>query len=137
MRHGKAVGLAFLAAVLTGCGPAVPKVKITDPSNPEFYTQNVQPILQSNCFRCHGWMNHRGELSLQTRAGMLKGGKNGPALVPGDPARSLMVRLIRHEGPASHPMPMPPKKPKLSDADIATIEQWIKAGALMPQEPAW
>jgi hypothetical protein len=48
-----------------------------------------------------------------------------------------MVRLIRHEGPASHPMPMPPKKPKLSDADIATIEQWIKAGALMPQEPAW
>jgi cytochrome c551/c552 len=41
--------------------------------------------------------------------------------------------LIRHEGPVDHPMPMPPKS-KLSDADIATITQWIQAGAVMPPD---
>jgi mono/diheme cytochrome c family protein len=132
-----AVGLGLAAATLAGCGPATPKITVTDPANPEFYTQNVQPILQSNCYRCHGWMNHRGELNLQTRAAMLKGGKNGPALLPGDPAESLLVRLIRHEGPADHPMPMPSKSAKLSDKDIATIERWVKAGALMPETPVW
>jgi cytochrome c len=63
---------------------------------------------------------------------LLKGGHVGPAIVPGDPANSLLVRLIRHEGPANDPMPMPSKQAKMSDADIATIEQWIKAGAIMP-----
>jgi mono/diheme cytochrome c family protein len=57
------------------------------------------------------------------------------AIVPGDAANSLLVRLIRHEGPASDPMPMPAKAPKLSDEEIATIEQWVKAGAVMPDDP--
>jgi cytochrome c len=103
-------------------------------AKPEFYTTKVQPIFQANCYRCHGGMNHRGGLSIQTRAGMLKGGHDGPALAPGDPAKSLLVRLIRHEGPSNDPMPMPPKLPKISDADIATIEQWVRAGAIMPED---
>lgn len=82
-------------------------------------------------------MNHRGGLSMQTQAGLRKGGHSGPAIVPGDPEKSLLVRLIRHEGPADHPMPMPNKGDKLSAADIATIEQWIKAGAIMPPEDVW
>jgi cytochrome c len=132
-----AVGIGLVAAALAGCGPGVPKVRVTDPARPEFYTQNVQPILQSNCYRCHGWMNHRGGLNIQTQAGMRKGGKNGPALVPGDPAKSLLVRLIRHEGPADHPMPMPSKSAKLSDADIAIVEKWVQAGAIMPKDADW
>jgi cytochrome c551/c552 len=44
-----------------------------------------------------------------------------------------MVKLIRHEGPAKDPKPMPPKG-KLSDADIATVERWIRAGAVMPAD---
>ena len=102
-------------------------------AKPEFYTQKVQPILEANCYRCHGGMNHRGGLSLGTRAGMLKGGHDGAVLVPGDPANSLLVKLIRHEGPANDPMPMPPKS-KLSDADIATVERWVRAGAVMPED---
>ena len=105
-----------------------------NPASPEFYKTKVQPILQANCYRCHGGMNRRGGLNLQTRAGMLKGGHNGSILVPGDPANSLIVRLIRHEGPRNDPMPMPPKKPKMSDPDIATVEQWVKAGAIMPAD---
>jgi hypothetical protein len=80
-------------------------------------------------------LNHKGGLSLATKASTLKGGRDGVVIVPGDPANSLLVKLIRHEGPASDPMPMPQKAAKLSDADIATVEQWVKAGAVMPDDP--
>ncbi|HEY6374725.1 MAG TPA: c-type cytochrome domain-containing protein [Edaphobacter sp.] len=102
-------------------------------ARPEFYTTKVQPIFQANCYRCHGGMNHRGGLNIATRAGMMKGGRDGAVLVPGDPAKSLLVRLIRHEGPQNNPGPMPPKA-KLSNADIATVERWVKAGAIMPAD---
>jgi mono/diheme cytochrome c family protein len=103
-------------------------------AKPDFYTNKVQPIFKSNCYRCHGGINHRGGLNIQTQAGMTKGGHDGPVLVPGDPAKSLLVRLIRHEGPADGPRPMPPKSPKISDEDIATVERWVKAGAIMPED---
>ena len=103
-----------------------------EPSTVEFYTQKVQPILQTNCYRCHGGMNRRGGLKLDTPEGLMKGGKEGPVLAPGHPEESLLIKLIRHEGPANDPMPMPPKS-KLSDADIATITEWVKAGAPMPK----
>ena len=100
----------------------------------QFYTEKVVPVLEAHCYQCHGGTAHRGGLSLATKAGMLKGGHDGTVLVPGHPEQSLIVKLIRHEGPADDPMPMPPNKPKLSDADIAVVEQWVKAGALMPGE---
>jgi cytochrome c len=129
------VGLAIV--VLTGWSLRAGTVQAAgqnEAAKPEFYTTKVQPIFQANCYKCHGGMNHRGGLSIQTRAGMLKGGHEGPVLVPGDPAKSLLVRLIRHEGPANDPMPMPPKQPKISDADIATVEQWVRAGAITPED---
>ena len=104
-----------------------------DPAaSPEFYTTQVKPILDANCGRCHEGTNHRGALNIDTRAGLLKGGHDGAVIVPGDAANSLLVKLIRHEGPADDPMPMPPHKPKLSDQDIATVSRWIAAGAVMP-----
>ena len=105
-----------------------------DAAKPEFYATQVKPILDANCARCHGGMNHRGGL-IETRAAMLKGGHDGPVLVPGDPAKSLLVRLMRHEGPADDPMPMPPPpRAKVSDADIAVVERWVRAGAIMPED---
>jgi len=130
-------GISVLIAVWVAWGLRGGKVQAADnAATPEFYTTQVQPILRANCYRCHGGFNHRGGLSLQTRAGMLKGGHDGPVLVPGDPAKSLLVRLIRHEGPANDPMPMPPKSPKISDADIAIITRWVQAGAIMPADAA-
>ena len=122
-----AIGLiAFkLGVVGAQAGPA---------ASPEFYTQKVRPIFAANCARCHMDGNHRGSLNMDTREGMLKGGHDGAVLVPGDPANSLLVKLIRHEGPADDPMNMPPGKPKISDADIATVTQWVKAGAVMPAQ---
>jgi mono/diheme cytochrome c family protein len=101
------------------------------PNTLEFYNQHVQPIFANNCYRCHGGMNHRGGLHLDTREGLLKGGHDGAVIVPGHPEQSLLIKLIRHEGPANDPMPMPPKS-KLSDADIATVTEWIRNGAVMP-----
>ncbi len=103
-----------------------------DASKPEFYTTQVKPIMDTNCGRCHLGVNHRGGLNMGTRELLLKGGHSGPAVVPGDPASSLLIKLVRHEGPASEPKNMPPNKPKISDADIQTLTEWIKAGAAMP-----
>ena len=101
-----------------------------------FYTQRVQPIFQANCYRCHGGFNHRGHFSIATRAGLLRGGMDGSVVVPGNAGQSLLIRLIRHEGPADDPMPMPPPpRHKLSDTDIATIAEWIQAGMAMPPDP--
>ena len=135
----KAIGLAAtalgLAAAAVGWQPATTVQAQTEsgpaPDTVEFYNRRVQPIFANNCYRCHGGMNHRGSLHLDTRDGMLKGGHDGAVIVPGHPEQSLLVKLIRHEGPADDPMPMPPKS-KISDADIATVTEWIKAGAIMP-----
>lgn len=102
------------------------------PNTLAFYTQKVQPIFQANCYRCHGGVNHRGGLNIDTKAGLLKGGHDGAVISPSHPEDSLLIKLIRHEGPADDPMPMPPKG-KISDADIATVTAWIKAGAIMPE----
>jgi cytochrome c len=129
-------GLGGIAIALMALGLRAGGVQASGPdeaARPEFYTTKVQPILRANCYRCHGGMNHRGGLNIATRAGMMKGGHDGSVLVPGDPAKSLLVRLIRHEGPQNDPMPMPPKA-RLSDADIATVEQWVRAGAIMPPD---
>ncbi len=104
-------------------------------SKPAFYTEKVLPILQTNCGQCHLAMNHKGGLSMATKASFMKGGRDGVVIVPGDPANSLLVKLMRHEGPADDPMPMPPSRPKISDADIAVVTAWVKAGAPMPDVP--
>jgi mono/diheme cytochrome c family protein len=105
------------------------------PNTVAFYTQRVQPIFQANCYSCHGGMNHRGGLNIATKAGMLKGGHDGSVLDAKNPEQSMLIKLIRHEGPADDPMPMPPPpRKKISDADIATVTAWVKAGAVMPDD---
>ena len=127
------VGVTAIA-VLAGAG--LRGVSAEDGANkPAFFTQKVRPILVTNCGKCHLDMNHKGGLSMETKASLMKGGRDGVVIVPGDPSNSLLIKLVRHEGPPDDPMPMPPKSPKISDEDIATIERWVKAGAVMPEDP--
>ncbi len=128
-RFGWAFGLVAIALCSWKLGAVGAQ---EDAARPEFYTTRVKPIFAANCARCHGGINHRGGLNMDTREGLLKGGHDGAVIVPGDAEKSLVVRLIRHEGPKDDPMPMPPNKPKISDADIAVVTQWVKAGAIMP-----
>jgi cytochrome c len=132
---GLAAGCA-LACALLGCGPEPEPPATFHPSTPAeaaaltYFTSTVKPILRSNCYRCHFGMNHKGDFNITNRALLLKGGKNGVDVIPGDPDASTLVKAIRHEGPGDHPMPMPPKD-KLSDQEIAAIATWIKNGAVM------
>ena len=133
------IGVGVVMAAMLGCDsgplPPTPVDNTIDPATPAFYSTNVRPIFQKYCYRCHGGITRRGGLNLSTHASLMRGGTDGQILVPGDPAASLLVRLIRHEGTAIKPGPMPSKSGKLSDADIATVERWVRAGAAMPPDP--
>ena len=99
----------------------------------EFETR-IRPILAEHCAKCHSRSagKLKGGLSLDGRDTMLKGGDTGPAVVPGDPERSLLVKAIRYGDPD---LRMPPKQ-KLTAEQIAAIELWIKHGAKAPNAPA-
>jgi hypothetical protein len=67
---------------------------------------------------------------LDTRAGLLTGGDTGPAIVPGDPDKSLLIKAVSY---TDQDLRMPPKNKKLNDADIANLIDWVKMGAPDPR----
>ncbi len=135
-----AVALAFAALAATAMlwqptPISAQAVAEPAPASGEFYTQKVEPIFKANCFRCHAGQKHSGALRLDSATQLMRGGKDGSVITPGHPELSLLIALIRHEGPADNPMPMPPKS-KLTEADIATVTAWIQAGAILPGDVA-
>ena len=88
------------------------------------FDQQIRPIFESRCAVCHGSANGQAELSLTGYAGLMKGGKSGPALVAGHPEESLLIRLISGPKPA-----MPKTGDPLSDNEVASIRRWIAEGA--------
>ena len=89
------------------------------------------PLLERTCLRCHGEEKQKSGLRLDSREAALKGGESGAALVPGKPADSLLLQLVRH---TDADRPMPPKE-KLLDSEIAHLERWIEEGAPWPALP--
>src|SRR5581483_1873738 len=65
----------------------------------EFFESKIRPVLVNKCYECHSTKaaKVKGGLYLDTRAALLHGGDNGPAIVPGDPGRSLLVKALRHD----------------------------------------
>ncbi len=98
----------------------------------DFFEKKVRPILVENCYKCHSTEKGKakGDLTLDTRDAVLKGGKNGAAVVPGDPAKSLLVTAINYE---DADLQMPPKGEKLTAAQIADLTEWVKMGAPDPR----
>lgn len=97
----------------------------------EFFEKHVRPVLHANCEKCHGSEKQKGGLRVDSRAALLKGGDTGPALVPGDPAASLLLKAVRHLD-ADLKMPPPKEGPKLSESVITDLTAWVKAGAVFP-----
>jgi mono/diheme cytochrome c family protein len=91
------------------------------------YQQRVEPMLRTKCLGCHGDGEELdGDLDLRGREAMLRGGKSGPALVPGDPVRSAIYQAVRRTDERT----MPPKeRPRLSAEEIDDLREWIEAGA--------
>ncbi len=96
----------------------------------EHFERAVRPVLAKNCYGCHGPRQQMAGLRVDGRAFLMKGGKTGPAIAPGRPADSLIVKALRHEGLK---MPM---GGKLAETDIAAVEKWVREGAAWPQEAA-
>ena len=101
-------------------------------SQAEFFENKVRPVLSKHCYKCHSAeaTKVKGGLLLDTRESTLKGGDTGPALVPGDAEKSLLIKAIRYTDPD---LQMPPKGEKLSDAQIAGLVAWVKMGAPDPR----
>ncbi|MDA0591232.1 MAG: PSD1 and planctomycete cytochrome C domain-containing protein [Planctomycetota bacterium] len=98
----------------------------------EFFEKKIRPLLVKHCYECHGPAEASAKLRLDSRAGWEKGGNGGPAIVPGDPSASLLIRAVSHRDPQ---LKMPPKEAggKLSDAQIADLTTWIRQGAHDPR----
>ncbi len=90
-----------------------------------FFDSKVAPILTRRCLGCHNNELTDGGISFQNPASVLKGGSRGPAIVPGKPDQSVLIRAIRQQGNFS----MPPGK-KLSRKEVNTITKWVQAGAV-------
>src|SRR5688500_6938814 len=93
----------------------------------EFFEKKVRPVLADNCLSCHS-AGAMGGLRLDSRDAVLKGGKSGPAVVAGDPEKSLLITAVRHTGATKMPM----GGDKLSDEKIADLVTWVKDGAFFP-----
>jgi hypothetical protein len=92
-----------------------------------FFEKSVRPLLIERCLDCHSGDEPESGLNMESLAGLLKGGLRGPALIPGKPEESLLVRTLRH----GELIKMPPKS-KLSNAQISVVARWIKDGAHWP-----
>ena len=98
----------------------------------EFFEKRVRPILVEHCYECHGADDPSGKLRLDTKAGWERGGEAGPAVVPGDPSASLLIRAVSYDD-AKLKMPPPDAGGKLTDQQIADLVTWIRRGAVDPR----
>ncbi len=97
----------------------------------DFFEQRIRPTLVNECSECHGAKKQKGGLRLDFRDGLRKGGDSGPALIPGEAKKSLLIQSIRHEAPDSR---MPKDRPQLPDVVIADFVTWVDQGAVDPRD---
>src|SRR5262245_22916950 len=99
----------------------------------EFFTKQVKPIFEAHCFQCHShaMKKAKGNLVVDARASILKGGNSGPAIVPGHPEKSLLIKAISYID--DEELRMPPKG-KLPEPAIAVLREWVRRGAPGPGE---
>jgi hypothetical protein len=95
------------------------------------YLRDIKPILAARCYACHGAVKQKGSLRLDTAALVREGGGTGPAVVPGKPADSLLLKRVLGLDNLAR-MPPPDAGEALKSAQVALIRQWIAEGATGP-----
>jgi hypothetical protein len=94
------------------------------------FVREVQPILEKNCYKCHGPEKQKGGLRLDVKAAAFKGGdEHGAAIVPGKSAESPLIKFVTSIDPDEK---MPPKGDPLTPEQVALLRSWIDAGANWP-----
>lgn len=98
----------------------------------DFFEAHVRPVLVEHCYECHSVASgeSNGDLLVDSAAGILQGGSLGPALIPGNPGESLLLRVITYKDAE---LQMPPDK-RLGEEAIHAIQRWIEMGAPDPRQ---
>jgi Protein of unknown function (DUF1553)/Protein of unknown function (DUF1549)/Planctomycete cytochrome C len=93
-----------------------------------FFESKIRPLLLQRCVECHSDDNPESGLSLESRTGLMRGGKLGQAIVPTKPKESLLISAVNHD----EFLKMPPKD-KLATAELALLTKWVAMGAPWPE----
>src|SRR6478672_10718353 len=121
-----------LASIVVGLLIMARPVRADEPDakGVAFFETKIRPVLVTHCYECHSAKSSKlkGNLLLDTRAGLREGGDSGPAIVPGKGEESLLVKSLRHDE-----FKMPPKT-RLPDHVVADFVRWIDMGAPDPRE---
>jgi hypothetical protein len=122
--------LALVSLLYCVSAVSADDLKEPTPKQAEFFQKQVRPVLETTCFKCHSHQANKskGNLVVDSLASLLKGGESGPAVVPGQPDKSLLVKAIRHE---ADDLQMPPGA-KLAPEKIAVLVEWVKMGVPWP-----
>ncbi len=113
--------------------PTIASAGEADPLTPgqmAFFEQRVRPLLIERCYTCHSEAKKvNGGLRLDSRRGLIEGGDSGPAISPGKPEESLLIKAVRYQ---DTDLQMPPDG-KLAAAELAVLEEWVRIGASDPR----
>jgi mono/diheme cytochrome c family protein len=128
MRKSFALGLLMLLL------PAAAGAEDITPDQLKFFETNVRPVLAKSCYKCHSQAEgkSKGDLTLDTKAGWMKGGESGAVIVPGKPDDSLLIQAVRYDDPDTQ-MPPESKGVRLLPQQVADLEAWVKMGAPDPR----
>lgn len=143
LTHGAGYLTAYAPAPLKRLA-ALGSVSATVPNADSFYAQHIHAILDAKCVTCHGAGKMQGGLRLDSYASLMKGGKDGPVIIPRNADKSVLIERVTLPADDKHFMPAE-GRPALSQTEIAWIRAWIQAGAsptsrnvagvVIPQEP--
>ncbi len=130
MFGGRSIFSTLIAICIVGIAMADEGSSISD-EQLAFFESRIRPVLVEKCYACHSAEAEEleGDLLVDSRDALRKGGAGGPAVVPGDPRHSLLVEAIRFENPD---LQMPPEG-KLADTEIADLIRWVEMGAPDPR----
>ena len=122
------VAIAFVVSRVFAAAAELP------PEQLEFFETKVRPIFAEHCYKCHSAESgkSKGSLTLDTREALRAGGGTGPAIVAGEPEKSLLIEAVRYRNEDLQ-MPPPDEGGKLSAEKIAALEAWVKMGAPDPR----
>src|SRR5882724_3407662 len=125
--------ISAAAILLAGCGAAFAKISpeqaktLPPPASQKIdFGKEIKPILESSCIKCHGRGRTKGDLSIENRDTLLKGGENGPAIIPGKSAGSYLIELVAGFDPDKV---MPQKGKRLTPEQVGLLRAWIDQGA--------
>ncbi len=136
LTHGRNYLMEGAPAFLKALMEEKPATNVAAGEADRYFTEEIEPVLRAKCFACHGPEKQKGGYRLDDPALALKGGDSGePAIVPGKPMESHLVKLVLLPEDDDDVMPPSGKSP-LTPEEIGRLIAWIRSGAAMPTAAA-